>query len=120
MRCHPEGCDEALVLGPGSLMKFNKAKGKILHLGQGYPKDRHKLGKEWIENSPKEKDLGVLVDKKLTTTQQCVLAAQKTNLIPGWIKRTMASRSRKVAITISQNTGIKQVTVAACKVLTFQ
>ena len=41
-----------------NLMKFSKTKYKILHLGQGYTKHRDRLGREWLESSPQEKDLG--------------------------------------------------------------
>ncbi|GAB0179343.1 cAMP-dependent protein kinase inhibitor alpha [Grus japonensis] len=39
-------------------MKFNKAKCKVLHMGQCNPKHKDRLGREWIERCPEEKDLG--------------------------------------------------------------
>jgi len=78
-----------------NLMKFSKANCKVLHLGRGNPKHKYRLGKEWIQSSAEEKDLGVLLDGKLHMTRQRALADQKVNHILGCIKSSVVSRSRE-------------------------
>jgi len=41
-----------------NLMKFNQAKRRVLHLGQGNPWYQYQLGDRGMESSPAEKDLG--------------------------------------------------------------
>jgi len=46
-----------------NLMKISKVRCKVLHMGWGYRKYKYRMGREWIEKSPEEKDLGMLVDE---------------------------------------------------------
>ena len=84
----PESC------AARNLMKLNKGKTRVLHLGRNNPMHQYRLGADLLESSSVERDLGVLVDDRLTMSRQCALATTKANGILGCFKRSVASRSK--------------------------
>ncbi|CAM4374021.1 unnamed protein product [Lepidochelys olivacea] len=83
-----------------NLMRFNKDKCRVLHLGRKNPMHRYRLGTEWLGSSSAEKDLGVTVDKKLDMSQECAIGLLGNKGILGYISRVIASRSRDVIVPL--------------------
>ncbi|GAB0181242.1 hypothetical protein GRJ2_000589500 [Grus japonensis] len=81
-------------------MKFNKGKCRVLHVGRNNPKNQYRLGVDLLGSSTAEKDLGVLVDNKLSRSQQCALVAKKANGALGCIKKSVANTSRGVILPL--------------------
>jgi len=55
---------------------------------------------EWIQSSPVEKHLGILVDEKIEKSPQCVFVPQKAWHILGCITSSVASRSREAILPL--------------------
>ncbi|KAJ7413728.1 hypothetical protein WISP_88630 [Willisornis vidua] len=81
-------------------MKINKSKYQILHLGQINARHKSKLGAEWLESNPAERDLEVLISSRLNRNWQCVLEAKQANSFLGSIKHSLISCSKEVIILL--------------------
>ena len=70
------------------LLMFNQEKCRIMHIGKKNPQHSYTLGGSSLQESRKEKDLGVLVTSSMKVADQVAAAATAANSMLGRIRRT--------------------------------
>lgn len=78
---------ENWVAEGGSAVMFSWNKCRVLHLKRNNNTHQFRSGTDLLETSSAEKDLGVIVDSRLTMSQQDSLITKNANGIPRCIKR---------------------------------
>ena len=78
------------------LLKFNKDKCKVMHVGFNNIKHDYKLQGENLIKVEEEKDLGVIVKNDLKSGVQCLAASRKANTILGFIARNFQCKNPEV------------------------
>ncbi|PKU38489.1 rna-directed dna polymerase from mobile element jockey-like [Limosa lapponica baueri] len=78
-----------------NLMRFNKAKCRVLHLDWGNLHCQYRLGMKGCRAALLRRTWGY---EKLNMSWQCALTAQKANGILGCIKSSVASRLREMIL----------------------
>jgi len=69
-------------------LPFNAGKCKVLHLGRNNTKATYTLGSQELQETEEEKDLGVIVDNKLTFHSNAATATRKANQMLGIVRIT--------------------------------
>ena len=82
------------------LLRFNKAKCKVLHMGRCNLRYVCRLGEELTESSPAWKNVGVLVDEKQHEPAVCICSLEGQQFL-GCIKKGVVSRARGVMVIVS-------------------
>ncbi|CAM5164461.1 unnamed protein product [Natator depressus] len=95
-----EDLDDLVNWSNSNRMKFNSEKCKVMHLGINNKNFSYKWGTHQLEVMEEEKDLGVLVDHRMTMSRQCDMTVKKANAVLGCIRRAISSRDKEVLVPL--------------------
>ena len=76
-------------------MLFNIDKCKVLHFGFDNMEADYLLGLSKLSSVDKERELGVIIDKSLKPSKQCMKAERAGNAALGMINRTFICKKNK-------------------------
>ena len=74
-------------------MQFNTNKCKVMHVGHRNERAIYNMGNHRLEEVEEEKDLGVLIHRTLSVSNNCAVAVKKANQMAGHIYRIVTHKS---------------------------
>jgi len=83
-------------------MLFNTDKCKVMHFGYKNNTASYSLGNVNIQSGKEEKDLGIIINQTLKSSQQCVAAANTANRTLGMINRTFVNKHSNIMLRLYQ------------------
>ena len=92
--------DQLLTWSKDWGMEFNKAKCKIMHLGRNNPDHTYTMDGHELESISEERDIGVVIQKNLKPTRQCIQASNKAKAVLGQLTRSFHYRDRHVFVRL--------------------
>ena len=81
-------------------MQFNTSKCKVMHVGHWNERVICNMGNHRLEEVEEEKDLGVLIHRTLSVSNNCAVAVKKANQMPGHIYRTVTHKSIQTVVPL--------------------
>ena len=93
--------DTALEWAQTWQMHFNTSKcSKVMHVGHRNERAIYNMGNHRLEEVEEEKDLGVLIHRTLSVSNNCAVAVKKANQMAGHIYRTVTHKSIQTAVPL--------------------
>ena len=83
-------------------MQFNTNKCKVMHVGHRNERAIYNMGNQRLEEVEEEKDLGVLIHRTLSVSNNCAVAVKKANQMAGHIYRTVTHKSVQTVVPLNK------------------
>ena len=81
-------------------MEFNVDKCKIMHLGHNNPRRSYNMGNKSLVTTEEEKDLGVIIDRKLDFGKHIRTVVAKANSVLGMIRVSFACMNKTMFLNL--------------------